>query len=116
MPKIVRVITNTNPSGVKPWILQEDYAEHFTQQEMDEILTPYFQFVASLTGFVETTQEEIDDTLVVKIEFDTMENLTAAENQISGADANIIVKTRMEFFKNRIQEMGGESTFAHHIE
>lgn len=116
MPKIVKTITNNNPAGIKPWIFPEDYSKHFTTNEIETILTPYFDYVQSLTGFVGTTQEEIGDTLVVKLEFDTMENLNAAESVLQGANPHSIVKTRMDLLKNKLTELGAESTFTHHVE
>jgi len=116
MPKIVKIITNNNPMGIKPWIFPENYSQYFTQNEIETILNPYFDYVQSLTGFVGTTQEEVGDTLVVKLEFDTVENLEAARTVLEGANQHEIVKTRMDLLKNKLAELGAESTFTHHVE
>lgn len=106
MPKIVKTITNEGPVDSKAWILNSEYSEYFTQSEIDNILTPYTAFMTSLAGNIGYTIEEVDGTLIVKHEFDTVDNMQAALNVTTGPDIDIIVKNRNDLFINKLAELG----------
>lgn len=111
MPKIVKTITNKGPSGSKAWILESEYSDYFTQTEIDDILTPYTSFMSTLTGSMGYTVEELGNTLVVKQEFDTEDNMKAALNIIGGDGIHTIVKNRNDLIKNKLTGLGSSSSF-----
>jgi hypothetical protein len=110
MPKIVKTITNH--SNTKAWILDSEYPQYFTQEEIDTVLTPFTTFMTGLTGNMGYTVEEVDNKLVIKQEFDTHENMVAAVQVTTGNNADAIVKTRNDLIKTKLTELGSNSSFA----
>lgn len=109
MPKLVKTIINNNPGGVKPWIDTNEYLDHFTQQQIDEVITPYTDYVQNLPGFVSVTAEEVGGNLVIKHDFDTTENMIFAQSVLGGPNANSIVVTRNTLFTEKLQQLGANS-------
>jgi hypothetical protein len=110
MPKLVKTIVNNNPGGVKPWIDTNEYLDYFTQQQIDEVITPYTDFVHNLPGFVSVTVEEINGNLVIKHEFDTTDNMRSAQSVLGGPNANSIVVLRNNLFTEKLKQLGANSS------
>jgi hypothetical protein len=104
MPKIVKRIVNTNLNGNKPWILDSQQQDYFTQEEINDIIIPYKQYMKNLPGALSIDIEEVDSTLlVVKLEYDTEENL---QNAVAVQKENVIVKRRNDLYKSKMNELG----------
>lgn len=110
MPKLVKTIINNNIGGVKPWIGVNEYPDHFTQQQIDEIITPYTDYVQNLPGFVTVTIREVNGNLEIKHEFDTTENMMYAQSVLGGPNANSIVVLRNNLFTEKLQQLGANSS------
>ena len=104
MPKIVKRIVNTNLNGTKPWILDSQQQDYFTQEEIDDIIIPYTEYMKNLPGAISIDIEEVNNALlVVKLEYDTEENL---QNALAEQKENYIVKRRNDLYKSKMNELG----------
>ena len=104
MPKIVKRIVNTNLNGTKPWILDSQQQDYFTQEEIDDIIIPYTEYMKNLPGAISIDIEEVNNALlVVKLEYDTEENL---QNALAEQKENSIVKRRNDLYKSKMNELG----------
>jgi len=106
MSKMVKTIINTSPNGTKPWILDSQRQEYFTQEEINNIIIPYTEYVKNLPGALSIDVQEVDNTLVVKQEFDTQENLNNAAVAQAKDTQNSIVKLRNELYENKMKDLG----------
>lgn len=104
MPKIVKTIVNTNTGGSKPWILDSQQQDYFTQEEINDIIIPYTEYMKNLPGAISIEVEEVDTTLlIVKLEYDTEENL---QNALAEQKENNIVKRRNDLYKSKMNQLG----------
>jgi len=110
MPKLIKTIINNNPGGVKPWIDIDEYPNYFTQQEIDDVINPYSDFLRNLPGLLSITVEEVNGNLVIKHDFDTTENMRFAQSLLGGPTANSIVTTRYTLFTEKLKQLGANSS------
>lgn len=86
MPKLKVTIQKRTED---PWVLnmnQPISTVYFTEQEINDILLPYWQSVQQLTGLLSIIEEKTDDVRLVIYDFDTMENLIASKEATSNTD------------------------------
>lgn len=106
MPKIVKTIVNTNQNGTKPWILDDQRQDYFTQEEINDIIIPYEEYMKNLPGAISIEIKEVDNSsLVVKLEYDTEENLQNALAMQGGNTINSVVKLRNDLYKSKMEEL-----------
>jgi hypothetical protein len=104
MPKIVKRIVNTNLNGNKPWILDSQQQDYFTQEEIDDIIIPYTEYMKNLPGALSIDIKEVNNTLLtIELEYDTEENL---QNAVAMQKENAIVKRRNDLYKSKMDELG----------
>jgi hypothetical protein len=74
-----------------PWVIsQAPYAENFcTQDEMNNIIIPYRNYVNTITGIQSSSVTEISNTeLKIVYTFDTLENTYLALSLMRQSDSN----------------------------
>lgn len=104
MPKIVKRIVNTNLNGNKPWILDSQQQDYFTQEEIYDIIIPYTDYMKNLPGALSIDIKEVNNTLLtIELEYDTEENL---QNAVAVQKENVIVKRRNDLYKSKMNELG----------
>lgn len=95
------VKTTLTKQSTDPWILLTD-ATLFTQEEMDNVVTPYTNFVKSLTGNQGLTTDINGDTAVFTWTYDTMENAATARQEMTDI-TNTIVSAKNFLLHSKLQ-------------
>lgn len=102
------VVNTLVKTDAQQWIaLDPDHInEQFTQEEIQTILVPYFTFLKSLPGFVETINTTDGNVKTTKITFDSQENLANAMSVLYGEGADPVVKAKNDLITSKMDQLG----------
>lgn len=108
MPKL---IFSLDKKVYDPWIVaspgNQNVNQYFTQQEIDNVLTPYIAFIESLPGRVAGKEyaEYVSDTnYTVVREYDTLDNAKNAMLKLSDAGGVPIVIAKNALVRSKMAE------------
>lgn len=90
MPSLV--ITIKRDDTTKEWFIPsvDNFDKYFSQEEIDNILMPYYNTIHSLPGLLSVTPIQVDDyTRTVTYELDTKENLQGLLNFLHRPDSQL---------------------------
>lgn len=108
--KMARLITVVTKYIFDPWMIvtPENAPQYFSQEEIDTILTPYFDYVRNLPGIIpEKFKQYTTDTQTTNVrEFDTVENAKNALFKMSVYSDEPIVIARNTLVQNKTKELG----------
>ena len=118
MPKLIT--TFVKPTDDTPWLLlHPDYATTaFTQEERDNVLTPFRRYVATIPGInVDSYQVSVTGNIAtVSIEFDTVQHALDAIDLLgpNGTDPAVVAKN--ELLRSKTQALGFKYAIQHRVE
>lgn len=97
-----------------PWITieKDTLKETFTQEEIDTIIVPFFNFLWALPGYVESinTTSASENKKITNLVFDSYENMMSAINVLYGPNANPVVVAKNNLLNEKIQQAGAVYT------
>jgi len=113
MPSIV--LTTTKSASNVPWVntSKTDYS-NISESDYKTYITPYWNFVRSLTGFQSITNSVTDTTATVTISFDTSDNANNALVQIANG-SNQVVANRNTLYRQTMDKMGVSNNYSYMI-
>ena len=113
MPSIV--LTTTKSASNVPWVntSKTDYS-NISESDYKTYITPYWNFVRSLTGFQSITNSVTDTTATVTISFDTSDNANNALVQIANG-SNQVVANRNTLYRETMSKMGISNNYSYMI-
>lgn len=100
------------------WVLasRDHAAEHYTQEEIDNTLIPFLEYIKTLPGYdwANTTSvfSEDNNTLTTTHNFDTIENAIDADLKMFTPEEGTISYTRNQLVQSRIKSSGFNYTFS----
>lgn len=115
MPKLKITIQKRTED---PWILnlgQPISNVYFTEQEITDVIRPYWQSVEQMTGLLSVNDEVETDTRTVTYVFDTLENLIASKEITTNTQLAITRTQLMQqvMARNNIQPYTLQSEIVH---
>lgn len=114
MPSIV--LTTTKSASNVPWVntSKTDYT-NISESDYQTYITPYWNFVRSLTGFQSITNSVTDTTATATISFDTSDNANNALMQITNNTGNKIISDRNHLYRQTMDKMGVSNNYSYMI-
>lgn len=116
MARILITITKQNDD---PWILikRDLIQDIFSQEEIDNTIKPYFQYIKALPGYIyeQSSVEITGNTSVSTMVFDTIENAANAYVKLYPANEQTleqVVKNKNQLIKQKMQEAGVHYSFS----
>ena len=78
------ILTVTKPYDTSPWILAaEEYHSLYTQEELDNIVKPYLEFIRTYTGLISRDVIVLNDVCIrYETVFSTREHLDNYNNSL----------------------------------
>jgi len=119
MAKYIRTVTKSTPEQI--WLNLSDpniLLKYFTTNEVEDIITPYKNFVQSLPGYQSSVKNVINPlTMEIVTLFDTIENANNALTQLSRPfTPGTIQDKQFELVKSKKQELDLNYTVTHRVE
>lgn len=103
------VIKNVKKEG-DPWVsLNRDLIrDYLTEQEIQDVITPYFLFVHNLPGSLHEENTSVIDgnTQTATLNFDSYANLQNAKSKLFGPDMNPVVIAKNALLKSKMDALG----------
>lgn len=106
MAGLYKVVTEIRKGNTDPWITPNQiHYGNFTQTEIDNVLVPFKAWLYALDGMDEANnsfQFSDDNTLIIKMAFDTKQNALNAHSKLSKDSDVDIVQAKNTLFVSKI--------------
>lgn len=109
-----KIKITTTKQASDPWVsLNKDIvANHFSQEEIANVILPFIQYTTSLPGYVpqESSSSINGNVQTTYMAFDSPDHLMEAKNKLFGSDLDQVVVAKNELLKSKQEELGVEYT------